>query len=67
MLSGDGVGGVGTEVFKLRAKQTRREKFMIHNSLRAMHEISARRIRIQNLRFAHSLCGAQRMSSAIKI
>jgi hypothetical protein len=32
----------------------------------ALPEIIAGRIRIQNLRFAHFLCGAQEMSGVIK-
>jgi hypothetical protein len=36
------------------------------NSYKAIPEIFAERIRIQNLRFAHFLCAAQEMSGVIK-
>jgi hypothetical protein len=36
------------------------------NNYDTMPEIFAERIRIQNLRFAHFLCGAQEMSGVIK-
>jgi hypothetical protein len=35
-------------------------------SYEALPEIFAERIRIQNLRFAHFLCGAQEMSGVVK-
>jgi hypothetical protein len=39
---------------------------MISIIYNALPEILAERIRIQNLRFAHLLCGAQEMSGLIK-
>jgi hypothetical protein len=38
----------------------------ITNNYDTLPEIFARRIRIQNLRFAYFLCGAQEMSGVIK-
>jgi hypothetical protein len=39
---------------------------MITDNCDRLPEILAERIRIQNLRFAHFLCGAQEMSAVIK-
>jgi hypothetical protein len=54
------------EPFKLRAKPGQRKKYRYYNGLLTMPELFAGRIRIQNLRFAHFLCGAQEMSGVIK-
>jgi hypothetical protein len=67
LVSKDGVGGVGLELFKLYAKPLPRNIPSILNILEDLLEKSAERIRIQNLRFAYLLCVAQRVSTAIKI
>jgi hypothetical protein len=52
--------------FKLCASSHGAEKRNVHRVLAALPEVFAERIRIQNLRFAHFLCGAQEMSGVIK-
>jgi hypothetical protein len=62
----DGVGGVSLSYssFVPAPARTKSDDNLI--CYEAMVEISAERIRIQNLRFAYFLCGAQRMSAMIK-
>jgi hypothetical protein len=52
--------------FKLRAKPRQREIAVNIMGCSDLLEMSAGRIRIQNLRFAHFLCAAQQMSGVIK-
>jgi len=63
LISNDGVGGVGTELFKLYAKPMPGKIPSALNILEDLLEKLAERIRIQNLRFAYLLCDAQRVSS----
>jgi hypothetical protein len=67
LVSKDGIGGVGTELFKLYAKPWPGKIPSVLRTLEDLLEKSAERIRIQNLRFAYLLCAAQRVSTAIKI
>ncbi|WP_204280072.1 hypothetical protein, partial [Raoultella ornithinolytica] len=60
----DGVGGVESYLFKLRAKRRERKKRHKFRLLRQLTAAFAKRIRIQNLRFAHFLCDAQLMGNA---
>jgi hypothetical protein len=53
-------------LFKLHAKPHGREGAVFAIGCSAAARIAAERIRIQNLRFAHFLCGAQEMSGVIK-
>ena len=60
-MSFDGVGGVEGKQFKLHANPANLEFQLFYNTLHDMPEIFAVRIRIQNLRFAQLLCGAQEL------
>jgi hypothetical protein len=62
----DGSGGVRRSYSSFVPARTKTEMAVILMCYQAMAEISAERIRIQNLRFAHFLCGAQEMSGVIK-
>jgi hypothetical protein len=66
LASRDGVGGVRTSYSSF--VPSRRIAKIEANLMGcgALLEIFAARIRIQNLRFAHFLCGAQEMSGVIK-
>jgi hypothetical protein len=54
------------QLFKLCAKPRRHESSIHFKRLRRLLEIFAERIRIQNLRFAYSLCAAQEMGGITK-
>jgi len=62
----DGVGGVRPDhsSFMPAAEWTKIDVILMCYA--ALPEIFAKRIRIQNLRFAHFLCAAQKMSAVIK-
>jgi hypothetical protein len=62
----DGVGGVRGSYSSFVPACKTTKNITITICYRTMLEIFAERIRIQNLRFAHFLCGAQEMSVVIK-
>jgi hypothetical protein len=62
----DGVGGVRLDYSSFVPAAEWAKIDVILTCYTALPEIFAKRIRIQNLRFAHFLCGAQEMSGVIK-
>jgi hypothetical protein len=62
----DGVGGVRVSYSSFVPARGRTKTDIKLMGYEALPEIFAERIRIQNLRFAHFLCGAQEMSAVIK-
>jgi hypothetical protein len=57
----DGIVGVKEKLFKLRAKLLQCETLLVYKYLDARPPCVAGLGRIQNLRFAHILCGAQQL------
>jgi hypothetical protein len=66
LASSDGVGGVSTSYSSFVPSRDSAKNDAIADDYDTLPEILAERIRIQNLRFAHFLCGAQEMSGLIK-
>jgi hypothetical protein len=62
----DGVGGVAQSYSSFVPARSRTKIAVCLGSYQVLSEKFAKRIRIQNLRFAHSLCAAQFLSSAAR-